>query len=564
MTAFRAQALDGAGAARFRHAASLLQAGETAKALAIAEHLAAQAPHAADAWQLLGMCLDGSGRHAQAVLAFERALGLAPGNAVVVKNYGLCLARQGRALRTDGQLEAAAPVLRRAVALAPYQVSAWVDLGAVLRMLGHIDEGLVAFRRAEELLRGRGPVPAELRDAINGTLVDAGRLTEALPAARALVAENPGYAPAYETLAHLLWEYGRALAPGEDPLSTFLMAARDRPDNRELQLALARMLVSARRADEALEIVRAQREHEPDDPHLQWFAADALDALGRHDEAFALYERAARSGLADVPAFLNAWARHAFRTRRIELAGECAQRVVRIDPCNQEGWSHLAIVWRLAGDEREHWLCDYERLVGQVWIEPPAGFDDLEAFLAALSTTLEPLHGAGREPVNQSVRGGTQTAGRLFGRNDRVIGAAEESVHAAVERWLAGLPDDPSHPFLSRKGACARFVGSWSVRLQSSGRHANHIHAEGWLSSAFYVALPRSVLAADGGSQAGWIQFGQPLEELRLDLSPRCCIRPAPGRLVLFPSYIWHGTVPFEDSHPRLTIAFDMQPGSPA
>ena len=564
MSALRAQPLDAAGAARFRHAASLLQAGQAAKALAIAEHLSAQAPHAPDAWQLLGMCLDGSGHHAQAALAFERALGLAPGNAVVAKNYGLCLARQGRALRTDGRLEAAEPVLRKAVTLAPGQPSAWVDLGAVLRMLGQIEEGLAAFRRAEELLRGRGAVPAELRDAINGTLVDAGRPTEALPAARALVAEHPGHAPAHETLAHLLWEYGQALAPGEDPLSTFLEAARARPGDRALQLALARMLVSAGRAGEALEIVRAQREREPEDPHLQWFAADALDALQRHDEAFALYERAARSGLADVPAFLNARARQAFRTRRIELAGECALRVVRIDPRNQEGWSHLGTVWRLAGDEREHWLCDYERLVGHVSIEPPAGFDDLEAFLAALATTLESLHGAGREPVNQSVRGGTQTAGRLFGRNDRVIRAAEASVHAAVERWLAQLPDDPSHPFLSRKGAGARFVGSWSVRLRSSGRHANHIHAEGWLSSAFYVALPHSVLVPEGGSQAGWIQFGQPLEELGLDLPPRRCIQPAPGRLALFPSYIWHGTVPFQDPQPRLTIAFDMQPGSPA
>jgi Putative 2OG-Fe(II) oxygenase len=31
--------------------------------------------------------------------------------------------------------------------------------------------------------------------------------------------------------------------------------------------------------------------------------------------------------------------------------------------------------------------------------------------------------------------------------------------------------------------------------------------------------------------------------------------------LVLFPSYFWHGTVPFESSADRLTIAFDVVPG---
>jgi hypothetical protein len=30
--------------------------------------------------------------------------------------------------------------------------------------------------------------------------------------------------------------------------------------------------------------------------------------------------------------------------------------------------------------------------------------------------------------------------------------------------------------------------------------------------------------------------------------------------LVLFPSYLWHGTVPYEDRAPRLTVAFDAVP----
>ena len=34
----------------------------------------------------------------------------------------------------------------------------------------------------------------------------------------------------------------------------------------------------------------------------------------------------------------------------------------------------------------------------------------------------------------------------------------------------------------------------------------------------------------------------------------------APGRLVLFPSYMWHGTIPFHDAQPRTTIAFDVVP----
>ena len=552
--------LDAAQAQRLRQALGLLQSGQGAQALAIAQALSSQAPRAADAWQLLGMCLADRDRPVQADAAFERALALVPGNAMVSRNYAVFLARYGKALREQGQLEAAEPVLRKALGLSPEQASAWVDLGVVLRLLGHVDQALAALRRAEGLLDQRGASTVEVQDAINGVLADAGRPGEALAGARRLVALHPEHAPAHETLGHLLWENGADLAPGEDPLGQFRAAARAQPDNRALQLGLARMLVAASRADEALALLQPLRQRNPGDAVLDWFTADALDVLKQHEQAAALYAAAANGELGGFPEFLNARARNAFRTRRFDLAASCAETVVRLDPRNQEGWSHLGTAWRLVGDEREHWLFDYERLVGFVEIEPPPGFDGLPAFLQVLAATLDAMHNANREPVNQSVRGGTQTAGRLFGRDDAVIRAAEAALRTAAEGWLATLPDDATHPFLSHRQGGVRFVGSWSVKLRSSGHHSSHIHNEGWASSAFYVALPGSVLGADAGSCAGWIQFGRPLEDLGLDLPPRRVIQPRPGHLALFPSYMWHGTVPFDDPDPRITIAFDMQP----
>lgn len=560
MPAPHGQPLNPAQAQRFKQALGLLQSGQRAQALSIAEALTQQAAQAIDAWQLLGMCLADDGRQAEANAAFERALALLPGNATVSRNYGISLARHGKALRAQDRLEAAEPVLRKALALSPEQASAWVDLGAVLRLLGRIDEALSAYRQAEELLRRRGVDAPELQDAINGVLADAGRTAEALAGARRLVARHPGHAPAHETLGNLLWENGATLAPGEDPLDALRAAARAQPDNRALQLAFVRMLVATKNADEAIALLTPLRRCEPGNAMLDWFAADALDTLQQHEQATPLYAAAARGELGVLPEFLNAHARHAFRTERFDLAARCAEKAVRLDPHNQEGWSHLGTAWRLAGDEREHWLFDYEKLVGYVEIAPPPGFNDLPAFLHALAATLDAMHGATREPVNQSVRGGTQTAGQLFGRSDAVIDAAQAALSNAVETWLATMPVDPTHPFLSRRRREVRFAGSWSVKLRSSGHHSNHIHTKGWASSAFYVALPGSVLASDATSCAGWIQFGQPLESLGLDLPPRRLIQPRPGHLALFPSYMWHGTVPFDDPESRLTIAFDVQP----
>src|SRR5690606_12182106 len=127
---------------------ALLQTGAHAAALSIAEALARQAPAAADAWQLLGMCLDGSGQTEQAQSAFEHALALAPGSAVLSRNFGLFLARHGKALRERDELEAAEPVLARAVSLAPGLAFAGEDLGPVGRLRGQVGGALTAARKA--------------------------------------------------------------------------------------------------------------------------------------------------------------------------------------------------------------------------------------------------------------------------------------------------------------------------------------------------------------------------------------------------------------------------------
>jgi hypothetical protein len=55
----------------------------------------------------------------------------------------------------------------------------------------------------------------------------------------------------------------------------------------------------------------------------------------------------------------------------------------------------------------------------------------------------------------------------------------------------------------------------------------------------------------------GWLKLGEPQAELGLDLPPIRLVEPKPGRLVLFPATMWHGTEPFPAGE-RLTIAFDV------
>ena len=96
------------------------------------------------------------------------------------------------------------------------------------------------------------------------------------------------------------------------------------------------------------------------------------------------------------------------------------------------------------------------------------------------------------------------------------------------------------------------------MRLRDCGYHTNHVHPFGWISSCYYVALPDEI--EDEAQQQGWIKFGEPSFDAGLGSAVRRTVKPALGRLVLFPSYMWHGTIPFRSLQHRTTIAFDLVP----
>jgi hypothetical protein len=93
------------------------------------------------------------------------------------------------------------------------------------------------------------------------------------------------------------------------------------------------------------------------------------------------------------------------------------------------------------------------------------------------------------------------------------------------------------------------------VRLTAQGHHVSHTHPLGSISSALYVALPPPDQL--GEAPAGWIRFGVPPPGLGLKLPALAQFEPKPGRLILFPSTMWHDTLPF-DAGERLVIAFDV------
>ena len=214
--------------------------------------------------------------------------------------------------------------------------------------------------------------------------------------------------------------------------------------------------------------------------------------------------------------------------------------------------------WRLLGDARYAEFCDYAQLVLPQQLEAPSPWLDLASFFADLKRSLDRLHNPHGHPLLfQSLRHGTETTEDLTRNADPTIQELFKTFAAPIHNYLAHIGHG-SDPLRRRNNGSWHFNGSWSVRLRTSGYHNSHVHPRGWISSACYIDLPDSM--ADTQSQDGILTFGEPSIATTPALHAEHAVRPQVGMLVLFPSYFWHGTVPFSSGQTRLTVAFDVVP----
>ena len=482
----------------FEAAIAALKAGIEEEALPLVERSLKLHPNDARLWQALGLLHRACEDMGPAVRAFARAAALSPDDPLIAHSHA----------RT--RLEAGLPA------------STFFDIASRLAP----QDGSVILGRAAALFQE-------------------GRAAEAIQGLDVQLRRHPAWIPGHQTICRLRYmESG-----GEDYTRSFEEAVRAAPREVALWREYAETVMHAGAYEQALAIIARGRAAAGEHPS---FAAAETVAVAEQGDTEAADRLFAALGPIEHITMAVRYVRHLFRAGRPEQAVAVAEAHAPRDPdfflC-----PYLAAGWRLLGDPRWEWLEGDPRFVGIYDLRDRLpSLDDLAARLRA-------LHLATHQPLEQSVRGGTQTDGQLFARVEPEFRALRKAIKEAVEAHVDQLPPvDPAHPLLSRARRPVRFSGSWSVRLTSGGRHSNHVHPAGWLSSALYVALPDE--GERGPAPSGWLSLGE-LTELGLDLPPIRLIEPKPGRLVLFPSTMWHGTRPFASGE-RLTVAFDVaQPG---
>jgi tetratricopeptide (TPR) repeat protein len=550
-----------------------LQQGRFAEAAPMFERARALHPGEPRFAFLHGTALAGMQQFAAAVSAFQAVIKMAPN----IPDAYLAL---GQAQRKLGRSEDAQNTYRKLLRLHPENVDAYIALSSALAETGQFEEAEAPLRRALQYARDPKAQAvlhnnlaialssqnkhAEALDALERTqalapdmpsldqrridrLSQLGRYDECLDLYRKLLDRNPTDVPLHRAYNSLLYRLGRKDA--------YLTSFDRAPQTRDILLAKANLLSREKRTAEAQEIFNTLLARDPLDMDATAGWASGLVISGRLGEAVTAFETLVNRRGAS-PAVYSSAAGAALLAGDPQKAEHFCREGLRRDPLDQACLAFLGTSWRLQEDERDEALNRYDSLIRVFDLKAPDGFSSMEDFNAELGGYLERLHPKTDAYLEQSLVGGTQTEGCIFGAGHALVEKLRVRIEQTVSAFIAELPDDEQHPFLARRSARFRYAGAWSSLLRDQGFHVNHLHPEGWISSCYYVTVPVETDNAD--TRNGWIKFGEPSLDVPLKNAIRRTVQPVPGRLVLFPSYMWHGTIPLRAPSARTTIAFDV------
>ncbi|MFT4825288.1 MAG: tetratricopeptide (TPR) repeat protein [Halioglobus sp.] len=502
----------------------------------------AMQPEFLDALRNLGLLLIKLERYAEADQTLQQARKLAPEDVVVLTSLGNMCREQELFIN-------AVDYYQQALSINPNYVNALHNLGLCYKYLEQAETAIDYYMRAQAL----APQLAEIDLNYGNALFELARYEEAETQYQSAVKKAPLLISAHETLSELYWQLGQRHKIDE----SYLRAMKTAPDHPGLRLSLIRLLIAAGDFDSAKTLAGESLERCP--------GPELYQAQGKLFANELDYPRARDSLQKSLSlAYSLDTAQDLSKIHILEGNYDQAEQLLSVaqqrEPDDQLSWALKGLCWRLSDDLRYQWLIDYEKYI-QVYVLPaPSGYSSLEVFLEELEAVLLSMHSTKFAPSQQTLKHGTQTPGRLLHKKNPVIALYKTLLEDAVHEYIDHLPEDDEHPLLRRKSHDFMFAGSWSVKLGSGGFHVNHVHPQGWISSACYISMPKQSRAMEG-LDAG-IKFG----ESGLGLGEREIterfIHPRAGQLVLFPSYTWHGTYSFEcdPKDYRLTAPFDVIP----
>lgn len=478
----------------------LLNAGKLTEAESTAKKLLMRFPNTFILHHVLGLAQDGLSKFADAAESYSKALAIQPNTPDLHFNLGI-------ALTNIGHFAEAELSYRQAVALQPRFFEAHGNLGTILQKQGKLEEAIGSYRTAlaiNEDPRGHFNLGTALRDE--------GKLDEAIMHFKHAIHLFPNYADAHNYLGECLRDQGNM----EEAIKKYMDTLTLNPSHAGANYNMGEFLYLAKRFNEAVTYFEQSQLDDWQERSLY-----CLYKAERFDDFKAKLDDIVRTQPKHNAPFLATLSTHYATNFGVE------------DSYNfcKNGFDYV-----------------YQNSIQEL-AEPDSQF--LQDLLNDINNTAIEVRAQGM------IINGKQSAGNLFKRPEasfRKLGELVKQEFIHYKNRFAGADCDLIQSFPNE----LEFTSSWYVRLRRGGYVDRHIHEVGWISGAVYLVLPKDKKdPTEGCFEYGLHGDNYPQKHNNF---PVGIATPHVGDIVLFPSSLFHRTIPFNSNEERICIAFDLKP----
>lgn len=483
-----------------------LNGGQLSEAEKLAKDLISKSPNTFILHHILSLALDGQQKFSEAVESYQNALKLQPNTPDLLFNCAIAMTNLNR-------LDEAIAIYQQAIKVNPKFFEAYGNLGTVLQKQGKLEEAIFSYKK------GLSINPQDARGYFNlGTaLRDKGDLAEAVSSYKNAIKLFPNYTDAHNNLGETLRDQGNM----EEAVNSYQSALALNPNHANANYNMAEFLYLAKKYDEAI-------------PYFERSQLDDWQARSM----YCLY----KAGRFD-----------AFKSKLDRLAGSEPHTAPFIATLS----THYSVNFGV--DDVYNFCKNGLDFVYQNSIS------ELSAPDSPLRKQL--LHDIENTNIAERVQGmlhnGKQSAGNLFKRPEPSFRALAELIKKEFINYKNKFADANCELILSFPSELD-FTSSWYVKMRQGGHLSPHIHEIGWISGAVYLAMP----TPKSNSNEGAFEYGTHGDDYPIIPSatlakfPTAYTLPKVGDIVLFPSSLFHRTIPFNANEERICIAFDLKPAT--
>ena len=418
-------------------------------------------------------------------------------DAEIFNNYGIIL-------RERGELKRALNNVNKAIKLNPNFALAYSNVGSIYRDLGRLKEAENATLKAIKI----DPNFAEGHLNLGYILNDLGRLTEAKSSTQNSLICNPNLMPAYASLSTILGDLGHK----NDSIKCLKKAIRINPKSEIICFKLAQIYYLDAKYELAEKLLKEQISE-----RCQSLYLGCLLGLNKTNDFYRQYNNIYKNNISN-PEIGSI----------IDHANIINDNKLKSTFCNNS--------------------FDY------IFVDK---IDENNFSSTHLNQFISYLRSSNDKYKKQSLlMNGSQTSTELFGLDFPFIKSIKHSIEDKINKYKNNFIDFDDG--LIENWPKSYSLKAWAVIMKPGGFLLPHNHTYGWISGSFYLKIPNLNRYTNEGSIAFTYKDPKfPSKEKNFPLS----IKKVNTRdLIIFPSSLFHYTIPFKSKDERICFVFDLIP----